>query len=115
MRNIINKKGESIDENVDRWIKSEEFIKPDEIVYLHAPNEVIIDRIKKRQQKGHDEEKFWGFNSPHFLDFYQETWHTIIDKFSKEAIVNCIKIDTSIYSREDTFDLYIKKRKNIHR
>lgn len=78
---------------------------------MYAPDEVIIQRIKKRQLKGREEEKFWGFNSPFFLARYQEIWHTVVDKLAKEAIADCITIDTSVYSREDTFDKYLKNRK----
>ncbi len=111
MRNIINKKSESVDETVTKWVESDDFIKPDELVFLYAPDEVIIQRIKKRQLKGREEEKFWGFNSPFFLARYQEIWHTVVDKLAKEAIADCITIDTSVYSREDTFDKYLKNRK----
>jgi thymidylate kinase len=109
MRNIIGNQRKTVDNVVETWLLSEELIKPDEIVFLHAPDDVIYQRIRKRQLKGRGDERFWGFNSPFFLSRYQNTWHSVIGKLAKETTVKCVCLDTSKYSREATTEAYYQQ------
>lgn len=95
MRIIIRAQATPIDDIVRTWLSSEDSLLPDEVVFVHASDKVLRQRIERRQSRGIDGEKFWGFNSPYFLSRYQETWHQVIDTLAKEATMRCVSLDNS--------------------
>ncbi len=72
----------------------------DTLALTHAPHETIMDRIVSRQQAGDKTEKFWGFNSPHFINLYQTAWHQAFELIAVETDLTCLSFDTSIESPE---------------
>ena len=64
---------------VQQCASSQATLKPDEVVMIHAPYNIIRERISDRQKAGDENERFWGFNSPWYLDRYQETWYKFTD------------------------------------
>jgi len=108
MRIILGNTGKTIDDLVDDWIASETK-KPDEIVFLHAPDETIYHRIRRRQLRGDAQEVFWGFNEPDYLYRYQETLHSVIGKLAQTAMFNCILLDTAMNSKYENLNIYKDK------
>lgn len=95
MSEIVSGSNEEVSRAVNHWVHDNEALKPDQIVFLHAPYDVIRQRIETRQLKGQTDEKFWGFNSPYFLSRYQETWHKVIGDLIENSEINCISLSSS--------------------
>lgn len=115
MRRAINLPGKNNDDIIRAWQDDEQEIgasTPDIIAFTHAPFEVIRNRIIDRQQAGQTEEKFWGFNSPFFLQAYQERWHDVISDIGKLGF-RCIKMDSSQMTPEDQLTLYADARNDL--
>jgi dephospho-CoA kinase len=79
---------------------------PDDIVLIHAPDEVIQARIRERQLEGQKEEDFWGFNSPHFLSHYQMTWLNVVERIPSTLGVTALSLDTSILNPDEMIKKY---------
>lgn len=115
MRRCIGAKGLENTQLIETWKLDEEAIgiqSPDVIAFTHAPIEILMKRIKSRQQRGDKTEKFWGFNSPFFLNAYQERWHTVMSDLAKTGLL-CITIDTSKTTPEESIVLYDKARNSV--
>ena len=113
MRRCIGLEGNSNANIIDDWQKDEDAIDatlPDIIVFTKAPFETIRNRISLRQQSGLTEEKFWGFNSPFFLNSYQERWKTVISDLGAAGF-SCLELDTVLSSRNESLNKYDKIRK----
>lgn len=112
MRRCVSLPGVSDKEIITTWLNDEaraDATMPDIIVHTHAPFEVIHGRISDRQQQGKKEEKFWGFNSPFFLDAYQQRWHKVVAHLSA-AGMRCLSIDTSKRSIDESLSMYADLR-----
>jgi thymidylate kinase len=108
MRGIIGAKSLNDEEIINEWQNDEKLVNaasPDIIVFTYAPFTVIRNRISERQQAGRFEEKFWGFNSPYFLESYQERWHAMIQKLS-DAAFTCLSIDTTKTTPTESIEKY---------
>ncbi len=103
MRRIVSARDYSVADIVDEWQASDE-PKPDKIVFMHAPDEVIRQRIIKRQLKGQHHEKFWGFNSPFYLAQYQNALRATVDELS--ANYSTLSINTSIMTAGEAIELF---------
>lgn len=107
MRVIVGERStHEVDDAVKRWLESDS-LKPGRITLVHAPDEVIRQRIQERQQAGDQTERFWGFNSPYFLSRYQETWHGVLDTMTQNAVAQCITLDSSQLSPTAMIDTYV--------
>lgn len=107
MRSMIGRPNLGIDDVVDAWLETDGLRKPQELVFLHAPDRVIRRRLENRQQQGIAMEQFRGFNSLDFLSRYQETWHGIVERLSQQAILRTTRIDTSSGSADFTLGTYL--------
>lgn len=108
MRRCIGGEGLGDSEIIARWIEDEQgsdIAKPDIIAYTHASFETIYARIIERQNAGMREERFWGFNSPLFLEAYQERWRTLILPLAQLGF-RCVSIDTDKLTRENMLESY---------
>ncbi len=85
---------------------------PDMIVLTHAPFSTIRSRIVARQDAGDALESFWGFNSPTFLEAYQERWKTVLRDLAQQSYV-CLAINTSETSPEDGLRQYAAIRESV--
>lgn len=106
MRTIVGAKGvREVEGSTERWMKSDA-LKPKNILLVHAPDDVIRQRIKNRQQAGDHTERFWGFNSPYFLSRYQETWREVVSKLAETTVINCVELDSSQLTPEAMIESY---------
>lgn len=78
---------------------------PDIIALTHAPFSTIVDRISQRQQSGQKDEKFWGFNSPLFLNHYQEAWKSTLSALARAGFT-CLAFDTTLRNPADIINEY---------
>jgi GTPase SAR1 family protein len=67
---------------------------PDNIILTRAEPDTIRERMLARQDSGTAGEDFWGFNSPFFLERYQERWESILPNLGALGIC-CSEMDTS--------------------
>jgi thymidylate kinase len=97
MRSVIGTPASSTQQVIDLWSRDEpDKDKPDMIVLVHAPINVISNRIQQRQNMGDASEKFWGFNSLFFLTVYQRHLLATVDEISKKPDMPPVcKIDSS--------------------
>jgi uncharacterized protein (UPF0297 family) len=108
MRDMIGVKSLDDEEIINEWQNDEKLANAsslDIIVFTHAPFTIIRNRIYQRQQAGRFEEKFWGFNSPYFLESYQERWHKIINRLSETAFT-CLSVDTTKITPSESIKKY---------
>lgn len=115
MRQCIGGPTISTESIIRAWINDEstELVAPPDIIVLtHAPLELIKGRISVRQQAGMKEEKFWGFNSPFFLNEYQKAWRETIKALAITGLT-CVEFDTSVESPEHMMQVYGRKRAEI--
>lgn len=113
MRDVIGAKSLDDERIIEEWQKDEmiaDVSSPDIIVFTHAPFTVIRNRIIERQKAGRKDEVFWGFNSPFFLESYQERWHKMVQKLSETAFT-CLSIDTTKNSPEESIEFYDQIRR----
>ena len=82
----------------DYW--REGSLMPNTVAFVHAPIEIIRERILRRQARGVSGEDLSGFNSLFFLGHYQEALHEVSEKLADECRV--VSIDTSINTRSET-------------
>lgn len=89
----------SLDEPINAtrdWLTSDGTLLPDAIVFIHAPEEIILSRIQERQDGGDKAEKFWGFNAPFFLLRYQAVWERVIDEIDNSSSIETLSLDSSL-------------------
>ncbi len=82
---------------ISRWQNDERSFGtplPDRIMLTRAEPDLIRERMLARQDTGAVGEDFWGFNSPFFLERYQERWEDILPNLVALGI-DCSEIDTS--------------------
>lgn len=82
---------------------------PDIFALTHADSLVITERMRKRQITD-NHEQFWGFNSPLFLEVYQERWRQVITELSN-ASLTCISLNTGTLSINECLEHYVDVRK----
>jgi len=75
------------------------------IVLTHAPFQEITRRIIDRQHAGMKDERFWGFNSPFFLERYQARWLEIAQSIAQAGLY-CVAIDTAQHTPTETLSIY---------
>ena len=112
MRRAISLPGRNNIDLVRAWQSDEQELSigaPDIIAFMHAPFGVIKQRISARQQNGQPEEKFWGFNSPFFLEAYQERWLDMTADLGRLGF-RCLTLDSSLVSPEDQLAAYDEVR-----
>lgn len=81
-------------------------LQPPAIIALtHAPIDVIKQRIIARQRAKRKDEKFWGFNSPFFLEQYQQGWLRVLPALGATG-TRCIQLDTSRLSPSQSIERY---------
>ncbi len=95
MRRIVDPQTENpVDYAIGKWQRDCR-VRPSTIALIHAPKEVICARIMARQAAGDETERFWGFNSPFFLERYQEAWYEAVRYIGEKTSVQCIELDSS--------------------
>lgn len=82
-----------VDRVVNEWLASDS-LKPDVLVLVHAPTDVILGRIGARQAQGDSNEKFWGFNSPFFLYRYQDAWLELAETIQASRSISSVVLDS---------------------
>jgi single stranded DNA-binding protein len=90
------------------WLEASSDSKPDGIILIHAPMEVIMKRIQGRQEKGDTSEKFWGFNAPLFLHAYQEAWKRTLSILETHGIP-ILSMDSSVLSPTRMLHLFTER------
>lgn len=108
MRQVIGEQSLSNTDIIDAWLSDEilaSAAQPDIFVLTHAAPSTIRGRILSRQKTGDTSEKFWGFNSPYFLDAYQERWLGLFSDLST-ASFNCLVLNTDTETPEDMLSTY---------
>lgn len=108
MRKIICVEADSDEAIIQKWLEEEAEL-PDIVVLTFAPAEVILDRIAERQERGDRGEAFWGFNSPFFLNSYQERWKKVTSHLANLSLA-CVEINTSRESILGSVERYGKVR-----
>lgn len=78
---------------VETWVR-DQHARPDGLVFVHAPDSVILKRIEERQQRGNAIEKFWGFNAPLFLCQYQDSWGEALEHIQRATDIATVDFDT---------------------
>ena len=86
---------------------------PDIVALTHAPFPAIVDRISIRQRGGQKDEKFWGFNSPFFLNHYQEAWKSTLPALARAGFT-CLAFDTTLHTPAEMIDEYRRTRSSLH-
>jgi hypothetical protein len=115
MRYCVTMQDLDHDSIVEQWLEDESKVDvelPSIIALTLADFPDIRARIKLRQQAGMKEEKFWGFNSPFFLNQYQEAWKKTAPALARAGL-NCITLDTSVNPPEAVLEVYKVFRKNL--
>lgn len=90
---------------LDAWGATDD-ITPSEIIMIHAPGDVILSRIKARQEAGAIIEQFWGFNSPHFLIHYQAEMKSFLPGISEALQIPYLALDSSALSPAEMLERY---------
>jgi len=103
MLRIVGGERLSTEQVVTDWAESGT-VKPDKVILLHAPLNVIRNRIAERQKAGITGEEMTGFNSPFFLGQYQDALYEAVDALSGHT--PGLKIDTSLHTAAELVDLY---------
>lgn len=112
MRTIVGAKGpHEVVDCTGRWMDSNA-LKPENLLLVHAPDEVIRQRIQGRQQAGDHTERFWGFNSPYFLSRYQEVLREVISVVAENTMIRCIELDSSQLTPQAMIDSYARLTTN---
>lgn len=115
MRRCIGLAGYDDEEIISRWFDDEEGAgtpRPDIIACTYAPFATIRARIVERQQAGMQGERFWGFNSPFFLERYQERWRRIMPALAERGI-RYATFDTVAEAPEQIIERYAAVRREI--
>ncbi len=115
MRSLIGSTPHSDTEIIEQWLARNQKLQTkstDIIVHTFSDFTSIHNRILERQNSGDSNEKFWGFNSPFFLNLYQERWKSITSHLSQYAI-DLVSINTSTTSIEQSMVSYSKIRNKI--
>ncbi|HSX17005.1 MAG TPA: hypothetical protein VLH86_02790 [Patescibacteria group bacterium] len=73
---------------------------PDAVILARAEPDVIRGRMLARQKSGMQGEDFWGFNSPFFLERYQQRWEGMVASLGSIG-VPCLELDTSFTQPDD--------------
>jgi len=98
----------SPDDILSRY-NSGEHLTPDSLIVLHAPLSVMRDRIGDRLAAGDKSEKPWGFNSPFFLERYQEAWMAVADVLRTDLDWPVLSYDTSTTRPNEIVIDYLSK------
>jgi deoxyadenosine/deoxycytidine kinase len=98
MRTIVGDSSSTYEDVLSEWVRDESLVRPTAFIHLHAPIQVLLARIATRHTAGDITENRWGFNSPHFLNHYQEAWHHTRG-FLESIGVRCVSIDTSTHDK----------------
>lgn len=115
MRRCIGLTGGDDEEIIDRWFDDEEGAdtpRPDIIAFTYAPFPTIRARIIERQQAGMRDERFWGFNSPFFLERYQERWRRLMPALAERGL-RYAAFDTAAEAPEQIMEQYAALRHEI--
>ncbi len=94
---------------VNQWIEGD-FIMPASLTLIHAPFEMILERIRERQQQGDVTEKFWGFNAPLYLHRYEQSWHMALEIIEARTDLSCLTLDSSTTSPAEMIDVFQQSR-----
>jgi len=95
-----------VDDIVEHWLNNNH-LKPDVLVLVHAPADVILGRIGLRQEQGDISEKFWGFNSPFFLCHYQDAWLELAEQIKDSTSLDCLTLNSDEMSPEEMTEKYV--------
>lgn len=117
MRSIVSEhESFSAERAVDQW--QDDIIRtssraPDLIAMTYVPCEVANSRMRERQEAGMVEERFWGFNSPFFLERYQTALVDTLRCIGSEGLATTVCIDTSDRTISETLDAYSDAREQV--
>lgn len=101
MRRVIGEPNEKpLTAIVDEWLAGSDQL-PDEIIYLHAPIDIIMERILARLQAGDIHELPVAYNSPFYLDEYDKVLGEAIHYISQNTSIPISIYDTSTMSPDD--------------
>lgn len=101
MRRVVSVDQQAaVEDVVSSWAEQGSEV-PDGLAFVHAPFDVIRNRIAQRQNDGDELERFWGFNALFFLQHYQQAWHDAVAQIAEHTEVATLTLDTSILSREE--------------
>lgn len=115
MRDIVLEPSLTNQEIISAWQLDEASTKtksPDLFVLTYADPTIVHRRIEIRQKNGNKFERFWGFNSPTFLDAYQQRWKSIIHDLSQLSF-RCLSLDTGTVPIHECLDRYNQIRNQI--
>ena len=77
---------------------------PSTVAFVHAPIDIIRQRILRRQARGVSGEDLTGFNSLFFLGHFQEALQEMSEKLADDCRV--VSIDTSIHTQAETLAIF---------
>jgi len=106
MAKIVGDEDFSVEDIIEEW-KADAPLIPDEIVFTHAPLDVIHSRIQARLANGNTGEQMSGFNSIYFLDHYQQALLKATQVLAQEIPV--MSGDTSKISIEAGVSQFIQR------
>ena len=105
MRRVIREDSPSNLQVINEWEDSDS-LRPDQVVLMHAPIDVIRRRIVHRQRTGVVGEKLIGFNSLYFLQHYQEALEETVTAISSDY--STASFDSSVSFPKSILDSYTK-------
>lgn len=108
MRSVIGGPDYDTDAIVEQW-STTPGPKPDNIVLVHAPMEVIQARIAKRQQQGDQTEVFWSYNAPFYLNQMQQGLGALANSLETIVGYDVERIDTSIIPKGAAIEMYSRR------
>lgn len=90
----------SLADTTRQWIASSDPT-PDEIIYLHAPRDIITERLLERVRDGDRHEIPLAYNSPFYLDEYNKALSEALLYISENTAIPVSSYDTSIMSPDE--------------
>ena len=106
MRSIVDTNhSRSINDIVADWADSD-MLKPATVVLIHAPATTIRERILARQEDGDVAERFWGFNSPHFLTLYQDGLMEAVEALGRFTSIRHYNLDSQVLTPREMLEVY---------
>ena len=104
MRSIIGDRPVPVAAIVSDWNESQT-VRPDSVVFMHAPMDTIKARILERQERGVSGEQLLGFNSLHFLTRYQDALMQTYDALDSD--LTTLEFDSSRTSIDTAIQTFI--------
>ncbi len=107
MRDFINEpQTTSFTDIIEQWLASSDRI-PDEIIYLHAPGDIITERLLARVRDGNKHEIPRAYNSPLYLDEYNKILSEAALYIAQNTTIPVADFDTSMLSPDEIVAKYL--------